>query len=364
MMVGTNGMQDRLNKPYFLLHKDKLQSNLDKFKSLSQYTGVRFLYTLKGFDHPDGLSQIANSLSGFSIGNLNELAKIDNYRDRYIHIYSPAYYPNEVLPLANASSTMSFNSITQWERYHKTCSPQTSIGLRINPRLSLNQPPYCDSNNSRFGVPYSKFLLLYQRDKELFKYLDGLHFHIFCHQDISALLSLLEHIDNRYKDILPSLKWLNLGGGQEFTNSKYEPQEFVEAIGKFKAKHPHIEIYFEPCSSVVSDIGEFHTTILDIIEDSPSIVILNTSIETHLLDIAITKNPPKIKNASKSKTPYRYKITGISCIAGDIIGEYYFKSSLKIGDNIIFKDMIGYTLVKQTTFNGIDNAPLVSIEVH
>ncbi len=356
-----NRLNFTLNAPYFLLQKDKLQANLDRFKSLSRYTDVRFLYTLKGFDHKEGLPQIADTLSGFSIGNLNELAKIDNYRDRYIHIYSPAYYADEVVPLANASSTMSFNSITQWERYHKICSPQTSIGLRINPKISLNQPPYCDSNNSRFGVPYAKFLLLYQRDRELFRYLDGLHFHIFCHQDMSALLSLLDHIENRYRDILPSLKWLNLGGGQEFTSSKYEPQEFIEMISRFKAKHPHLEIYFEPCSSVISNVGEFHTTILDIIEDSPSIVILNTSIETHLLDIAITQKRPKIKNASNYKTPYRYKLTGMSCIAGDTIGIYYFDAPLKIGDSIIFEDMIGYTLVKQTDFNGINRAKLVVI---
>ncbi|MFK5975263.1 MAG: hypothetical protein QM493_02035 [Sulfurovum sp.] len=354
-------MPNRLNSPYFILQKEKLQRNLDKFKSLSIYTAVRFLYTLKGFDHKEGLPQIANSLSGFSIGNLNELAKIAEYKDKYIHTYSPAYYASEVLPLAKASTTMSFNSLTQWERYHKICSSQTSIGLRINPKIPLNQPSYCDSSNNKFGVAYSKFILLYQRDRELFKDLEGLHFHIFCHQDISALLSLLEHIDNRYRDILPSLKWLNLGGGQDFTSEKYDSQEFVKAIHKLKGKYPHITIYFEPCSSVVSDIGEFYATVLDIIEDSPSIAILNTSIETHLLDIAITKKRLKIKNASHYKTPYKYQLSGMSCIAGDTIGTYYFDAPLIIGETIIFEDMIGYTVVKQTTFNGIDNAKLISV---
>lgn len=354
-------MPNRLNAPYFILQKERLQNNLDKFEQLSRYTAVIFLYTLKGFDEPEGLSQISNSLSGFSIGNLAELNKISEYESRYIHTYSPAYYPNEVLPLAKASSTMSFNSITQWERYHKICSSQTSLGLRINPKLPLNQPSYCDGSSSKFGVAYSKFILLYQRDRELFKHLEGLHFHIFCHQDISALISLLEHIDNRYKDILPSLKWLNLGGGQEFTSAKYDSQVFIETIHKLKSKHPHLNIYFEPCSSVVSDVGEFYTTILDIIEDSPSIAILNTSIETHLLDIAITKKRVKIKNASHYKTPYRYQLSGMSCIAGDTIGTYYFDSPLSIGDTIIFEDMIGYTLVKQTTFNGIEKAKLISL---
>ena len=348
-------MPNNREKPTFVLLKDKLQKNLDICQELTQYTNTQILYTLKGFDKVEGVSQIANSVSGFSIGNINELSQIECYIDKQIHTYAPAYHPKEVIPLSKASDTMSFNSITQWTQYHQISSPNTSIGLRINPKISLSQPSHCDSSHSqsRFGVSYSKFLLIYNSNRELFRDLDGLHFHIFCHQKLSSLKILLKHIATSYRDILPKLKWLNLGGGQEFTSTNYDKNGLYKLLNTFRLEYPHITIYFEPCSAIVANTGYFQTTILDIIEESPSIVILDTSIEAHLLDIAITNQQPKIKKSSNAPTPYAYRLTGVSCVETDNIGTYYFHSPLQIGDTIIFEDMIGYTMVKQTRFNGI-----------
>ena len=358
MKVGRNGMQNNILSPCFVIKKKKLEANLSIFTKLQEKTNIVWLYTLKCFHEQEGLTHIANALSGFSIGNLNELSIAKKSSSKYLHSYSPAYNESEVLSLAKASSTMSFNSLTQWNRYKKECATHTSLGLRINPKLSLKQPAYCDasSQNSRFGIDSSKFIDTYQSKKELFKDLEGLHFHAFCHQEVPALKLLLVHISETYKNILPKLKWLNLGGGQNFTDSSYKLEEFIEAINTFQKMHPHLTLYFEPGSTVVNHTGYFKCTILDIIEGSPSIAILNTSIETHLLDVAITKQQLMVREASENKTPYNYELTGVSCIAGDILGNYSFNTPLKIGDTIIFENMMGYTLVKQTNFNGIEKA--------
>ena len=344
MRAGRSGM----NKPTFVLEKQKLEANLLHFEYLAKETGIVWLYTLKAFDKPEGLEMITESFDGFSIGNSNEYSKVKHHYKK-LHSYAPAFYEEEVETLAKESTTMSFNSLSQWQRYARQCSNHCSLGLRINPRLTLKQPTYCDSNISRLGVDYKDFLEQYHTLKNL----EGLHFHALCHQSLSSLEKLFNHIEIHYQKILPKLKWLNLGGGQNFTDKTYNTIGFISLIQRFKTKYPHLTLYFEPGSAVIHDCGYFECTVMDIIESDTSIVILNTSIEAHLLDIAITKQKPKVRDTSLIETAYKYELTGMSCIAGDIIGKYYFKKKLNVGDTIIFEDMLGYTIVKQTSFNGL-----------
>ena len=352
MRAGRSGM----NKPTFVLEKQKLKANLTHFEYLAKETGIVWFYTLKAFDEQKYLEMLAESFDGFSIGNNNEYTKIKHlYKN--LHSYAPAFYEDEVETLAKESTTMSFNSLSQWQRYAKQCRNYCSLGLRINPRLTLKQPNYCDSNISRLGVHYKDFLEQYHT----FKNLEGLHFHALCHQSLPALEKLFNHIETYYKEILPKLKWLNLGGGQNFTDKTYNTLGFISLIQRFKTKYPHLTLYFEPGSAVVYNCGYFECTVMDIIESDTPIIILNTSIEAHLLDIAITKQKPKVRDISLVETKYKYELTGMSCIAGDVIGKYYFKKKFNVGDTIIFEDMLGYTLVKQTEFNGIEKANLIFI---
>jgi len=349
MKVGRSGMPN--NSPIFVMEKEKLHTNLEYLNRIAQKTGIIWLYTVKAFHEKEGLSCIANILDGFSIGNLNEFETIKKQPYKHLHIYSPAYYAEEVETLSKYCTTLSFNSLTQWERHANKCA-KSSLGLRINPLLSLNQPHYCDTNKSGLGVNYRVFLEEYHTLNKL----EGLHFHALCHQNVAAFEKLLEHIRTNYHDILPKLKWLNLGGGQNFTHKGYDTDAFIAYIKAFKSDYPHLTIYLEPGSSVVYKTGYFECTILDIIDD---IVILDTSIETHLLDIAITNQSPKVRSTSQNKTPHTYTLTGMSCIAGDEIGTYNFNEALAVGNKVIFEDMMGYTLVKQTGFNGIKKAKFI-----
>ena len=358
MKVGRSGMLNSTPSPCFVMEKKNLDANLEVFTTLKEKTDITWLYTLKCFHEPDGLHYIANTLSGFSIGNLNEFSKAKTSSYEHIHSYAPAFYESEVMALADASNTMSFNSLTQWIKYNDSCAPYSSLGMRLNPKLTLEQPAHCDASsaNSRFGMDYQIFIEVYEENESTFEHLEGLHFHTFCHQELSALKSLLEHISNSYTAILPKLKWLNFGGGLNFTNPTFDLDGFVETINTFQDTYPHLQLYFEPGSTIVHETGYFTTTVLDIIEDSPAKVILDTSIESHLLDIAITKQTLNVRGTSDTQTPYMYELTGVSCIAGDILGTYYFDAPLQVEDNVIFENMMGYTLVKQTKFNGIKKA--------
>lgn len=344
MRVGRSGM----NRPTFVLEKHKLEANLAHFAYLAKETGVVWLYTIKAFHEEEGLEMISHTFNGFSIGNSKEYSKVKKYH-KHLHSYAPAFYEDEIVTLVKKSDTMSFNSLSQWHRYAPVCSKYSSLGLRINPHLKLTQPSYCDTNISRLGVHYQDFLEQYHDLGNL----EGLHFHALCHQEFPALKKLFEHIERNYQALLPKLKWLNLGGGQNFSNEEYDREGFITLIQNFKRNYPHLTLYFEPGSALVHNAGYFECTILDIIEAYTPIVILNTSIETHLLDVAITKQKPKVRDSSPIKTVHRYELAGMSCIAGDTIGRYDFNRKLNIGDKIIFEDMLGYTLVKQTSFNGL-----------
>ncbi len=339
-----------MNRPVFVLEKAKLQDNLALFESLAEQTGIKWLFTLKAFAEPEGLELIASSFSGFSIGNFNEYGKIAPY-NKALHSYAPAFYEDEIETLAQKSTTLSFNSFSQWNKYAKTCAPHCSLGLRINPKLSLNQPSYCDGNSARFGVDYELFLQKYRKLDGL----EGLHFHSFCNQDTHALEELLRHISNNYKELLPKLKWLNLGGGQNFTHSNYDVRHFVKLIQNFQSAYPDLTLYFEPASALLHNCGYLECKIMDIIETKPPIAILNTSTETHLLDIAIHKQKPPVRGSLKNGN-YCYELSGISCIAGDSMGIYCFDKPLKNGDKIIFENTLAYAIVKQTVFNGIEKA--------
>ncbi|MEA3491714.1 MAG: hypothetical protein U9R27_07415 [Campylobacterota bacterium] len=350
-------MIDKSHTPLFVMERDRLETNLTKLAYLQEQTGVKILHTLKSFHEREGLEIIGEYLSGFSTGNQSELERVSQIDTQHIHSYAPAFHSSEIKLIAQKSTTMSFNSLYLWEHYAATASAYCSMGLRINPKLTIKQPKYCNPNYTmRLGVPYQAFLQTREQNPALFKDLKGLHFHVFCGQGLSGLKYLLNHISQNYQDILPNLRWLNLGGGQQYTDEQYDHEGFIRLINRFKSDYPNLTLIFEPGESVIKNTGYFITTILDIIPAERPIVILDTSIEAHLLDIAITGQRPRVRGAVDHKTPYHYQLSGVSCIAGDIIGDWYFQRALQVGESIIFEDMMGYTLVKQTEFNGIAKA--------
>jgi len=352
------GMNNTLKTPYFVMHQARLSENLQKLQSLEKKSGVKILHTLKSFNESSVLPSITKALSGLSISSPKELKMATAAKAQHIHLYAPAFSESTLNSMIDSIHTISFNSLSQWQRF-KDVNTSISKGLRLNPELSFDIPKHCNPNlsNSRLGIKLKEFVKLYNEDNKIFTDLEGLHFHALFQSSSYDLEILLNHIQNSCQSILPQLKWLNLGGGHNFTSNDYNVEHFVKVIKNFQSAYLNIQLLFEPGESVVKGCGEFVTTVLDIIEkEGQSIVILDTSIETHLLDVAIVNLQLQVQGTQKEPSSYPYTLTGNSCLQGDIIGEYFFTHKLEIGEKVVFEDMMAYSIVKMTEFNGMSKA--------
>ncbi|CAA6820730.1 MAG: Carboxynorspermidine decarboxylase, putative (EC [uncultured Sulfurovum sp.] len=335
-----------------------LDRNLARLTKLETHANVKILHTLKSFNEQSILPLISNNLSGMSISSKKEFQMAKEASAKHIHLYAPAFKEKELTGYIDDVQSISFNSLGQWERF-KHLGKQTSKGLRINPRLHISIPSHCNPNleESRLGIGTEEFLKAFENKSQNFEFLEGLHFHALFQSSVEDLVLLLNYILEHFKEVLPQLKWLNLGGGHSFTNIYYDIDTFVKNLLKFQKLFPNITFYFEPGESVTKGCGQFICSILDIVQIAKKkIVILDTSIETHLLDIAIVNMKLKVKETQSAPTPYCYELTGNSCLQGDIIGQYFFTKELHIGDQVVFEDMMAYSMVKMTEFNGMEKA--------
>lgn len=356
-------MSRTYSTPCFVIKKEKLEQNLTLLGQLEKEAGVKIFHSLKSFNESSVIPFIAEKLSGMSVSSISEIKMAKQAKSEHLHLYAPAFKKEELPQLLNEVDTVSFNSLTQWSAFSKTDS-NSSMGLRINPKLHLPMPDYCNPNlsYSRLGVDYVTFMKAYETNTEHFSNLEGLHFHALFQSSVEGLRSLVEHIMKHYQAILPQLKWINFGGGHNFTDEGYDVATFITLMNLFHEHCPDIKLYFEPGESVTKGCGNFMTTVLDIVTvEGQNIVILDTSIETHLLDVAIVNQRLKVQGTQSFSTPYFYVLAGNSCLQGDIIGEYFFQEELNIGDEVIFEDMIGYTMVKMTEFNGMERARIITI---
>jgi len=347
-----------MKTPYFIMNREKLEKNLKKIKRIEEESNVKIFHTIKSFNQENVLKIIASTLSGMSVGSANELNMAKEAQSQATHLYAPAYSKESLEELIDKVDTLSFNSLTQWRTFHNLHN-KPSMGLRINPRLHLPIPDYCNPNldYSRLGVEYLEFIETFKNKTIDFYNLEGLHFHsLFQSSEVGTQL-LLDHIETYYQAVLPQLRWINLGGGHHFSSDNFNVNNFIQRVKSFQNAYPNIQLYFEPGESIVKNTGSFIVTILDIIQIAGvNIVIVDTSTETHLLDVAIVNQRLTINGTQRESTPYFYEISGNSCLQGDLIGEYFFQKPLKIGETITFEDMMGYSMVKMTEFNGMSKA--------
>jgi carboxynorspermidine decarboxylase len=351
-------MSKTYETPYFIMHQEKLEKNLTKLKNIASLSGIHILHTLKSFNENSVTPLISQQLSGMSISSKKELQMAKEASAKHIHLYAPAFKEKELLDCIDEVQSISFNSLGQWNRFKKLAK-ETSKGLRINPRLQLSIPNHCNPNleHSRLGMDTQTFLNAYKTMPKNFEQLEGLHFHALFQSSVDDLILLLDSILKHYQQVLPKLKWLNLGGGHTFTDLNYDVNTFVKHLLNFQKLYPNITFYFEPGESVTKGCGEFVCSVLDIVTiNKQKIAILDTSIETHLLDVAIVGMKLKVRETQNEPTAYLYELSGNSCLQGDTMGKYFFKKKLSIGDHIIFEDMMPYSMVKMSEFNGMEKA--------
>jgi len=350
----------QLPLPCYLLEEKKLRQNLELIRSVEQAADCSILLALKGFAMWSVFPVIREYLSGCAASSYNEARLIDDYFQGHIHLYAPAYTKEEFPLLLELADRISFNSLGQWDTFSaQALAKGISCGLRVNPGIhEVETELYNPSGKqSRLGIAVEEL------GERLPDGIEGLHVHALCESPADATARLIAAVEGRYGRYLADLKWLNLGGGHLMTRDGYDIQALVSAIRAFRDRYPHIEVILEPGSAIAWRTGPLVSSVLDIVHrGSMDIAILDISATAHMPDVLEMPYRPEVRDADEpDKKPYTFRLGGMTCLAGDVIGDYSFDEKLKVGDLVVFEDMIHYTMVKTTMFNGVQH-PAIAIE--
>ncbi len=352
----------KLPTPCFVVDEYSVEQNLKQLQYVSLQSGAKILAALKAFSMWHLGSLTNKYLSGICASGFHEAQLGYEEYGGEIHVFSAAFSDkelNSVIPIANH---IVLNSLNQWHKFKVKLKshPQIEVGLRINPEHSEGTVPLYDpcSKNSRLGITYDEFVESGFFSKDLTG-ISGLHFHTLCEQGFEPLDRTLSVFEEKFSEFLYKIKWVNFGGGHHITQDNYDVDSLVNRIKKFSGKYG-VQVYLEPGEAIAVNSGVLVSEILDIRGKKDNQVILDTSATCHMPDVLEMPYRPEVLNGSKpNQKPYNYQFGGMTCLAGDNLGEYSFSEKLKIGDRIVFMDMSHYTMVKTTTFNGINLPSIV-----
>jgi len=337
--------------PCYVLEESRLLRNLEILSKVQKKGNAKVICALKGFSFWKTFPFVSKYLSGATASSLNEVLLAHQKMKKEVHVCAPAYMASEIKTILNHASHITFNSFSQWNLYKKeTLKKKVSAGIRINPEYSsVDVDLYNPTGRySRLGVTRQEF------KPELLDGIEGLHFHALCEQNADALEDVLEKVYYSFGDWIPKMKWVNFGGGHHITRADYDVERLINILNKFHKKYPGVEVILEPGEAVGWQTGELVSTVLDIVRNEIDIAILDVSIAAHMPDCLEMPYRPMVLNSDMIWIkPYTYRLAGNSCLAGDVAGDYSFDKPLKIGSKIIFLDMMHYTMVKTTFFNGV-----------
>lgn len=341
---------DKLPSPAYVCEEELLENNLKLLKRVQDETGVKILLALKGFAMHSTFDLCKKYLKGCCASGLHEALLAKEEFGKEVHTYSPAFKDEEIDEIISISNHLVFNSFNQLKRYKDKAFKKVSLGVRLNPEYSSVEVDLYNpcAPNSRLGITKANF------DESQLQYLEGFHFHALCEQNVDALEGALANFEKNFSVYFSQLKWVNFGGGHHITRADYDVEGLINLLKDFKARYPHLEVYMEPGEAVGWQTGYLVATVLDIVNNGMDLAILDTSAEAHMPDTLAMPYRAMIRNSAVAfEKKYTYRLGGNTCLAGDIIGDYSFDEPLKVGDRIILEDMIHYTMVKTTTFNGI-----------
>jgi len=348
-----------MTSPIYILEEQLLRKNLALIQHIQKETQTTFILALKGFAMWSVFPIIKEYITGVTASSLNEALLGNEFFQGHIHTYSPAYLPNEFAEIVALSSHITFNSLTQYAQYQYVIknNPSKNFGLRINPQqqeatIELYDP---STKGSRLGITSADLTTLPE-------VITGLHIHNLCENNFDALLRTWQKVEEDFGPLLYQIEWMNLGGGHLITQKNYNIDALITLLNHIRDKY-NVKIIMEPGSAYAWETGYLQSTILDIIENNNiKTAILDVSFTCHMPDCLEMPYLPKVRNSIALNYDFpTYRLGGISCLSGDFVGDYSFKNSLKIGDTIIFEDMIHYTMVKNNMFNGV-NLPSIAIK--
>jgi carboxynorspermidine decarboxylase len=356
----------KIPSPTYVLERRLLRQNLELMQRVQQESGANIILALKGFSLYHVFPFVKQYLGGATASSLYEARLIFEEMGVKAHTYSAAYVPEHFEELMNYSGHFVFNSLNQWRLYQDkvaTSEHKISCGIRVNPE-------YSDVETDLYNpaLPGSRLGELIENFEELGGILpqgiEGLHCHTLCESSADSFEKLLAAFEKRFGHFLPQLKWVNFGGGHLMTRKDYDVEKLIRLIKTFKEKY-NIEVILEPGSAVAWQTGFLVATVLDVVNSRGiKTLVLDVSFTAHMPDTLEMPYRPKIRGASETLIDGKptYRLGGNSCLAGDFQYEYSFEKEVKIGDRIVFEDMIHYTIVKTTMFNGVYHPRIAILE--
>ena len=341
----------QVKSPCYVLDEKRLRRNMEILSDIQNRTGVKIICALKGYSFWRSFPIIAEYLPGATASSLNEARLAKEEMGKEVHVFAPAYEDGEIDSILALADHITFNSFSQWSRFRdKALKAKVSCGIRVNPQFSTVETDLYNpcGKFSRLGVTEAEF------KPELLDGIDGLHFHALCEQDADALEGVLAAFEKHFGRFLPQMKWVNFGGGHHITRKDYHRDQLVALLNSFKERHPHLEVIMDPGEAIGWQTGELVANVVDLVHNEMDIAILNVSVSAHMPDCLEMPYRPNVTGADlPGVKKFTYKLTGNTCLAGDQLGDFSFDKPLQVGDTIIFEDMIHYTMVKTTFFNGV-----------
>lgn len=343
----------KVPSPCYVIDEERFRKNLSLIKHVADESGAEIILAFKGFAMWGVFPILKEYISGAAASSVNEARLCFEEIGSPAHTYSPVYKKNEFESIVKYSSHITFNSLQQYEKYYgfiKQNPGKISAGLRINPEFSeVSHGIYnpC-SPGSRLGVTADAL------KAGLPEGIEGLHFHVLFESDSFALEKVLNVVEEKFSNFFSTLKWINMGGGHLMTRNGYDTGHLIKILNDFR-KRTGLHLILEPGSAFAWETGELVATVEDVVENQGIITaILDVSFTAHMPDCLEMPYKPKIiGEADPVRGNPSYRIGGNSCLSGDFMGDWSFEKKLHPGDKIVFLDMIHYTMVKTTTFNGV-----------
>lgn len=370
----TNEDIKRFPSPCYVLEESLLRRNLSLIKHVADEAGVEIILAFKAYALWKTFPIFREYIQHTTASSVSEARLAYEEFGSKAHTYSPAYEDRTFAKILECSSHVTFNSLSQWERFGLSREAQlldndrVSFGLRVNPEYSEIETALYNpcAPGSRFGV------LAEDMPEQLPEGIEGFHCHCHCEDDSYTLERTLSHLEAKFSKWFPQLKWLNLGGGHLMTRANYDVEHLIGVLKGLRSRYPWLKIILEPGSAFGWQTGPLISQVVDVVENHGiRTAILNVSFACHMPDCLEMPYHPAVRGAeliedssdssvsgdsrNSRQSSFLYRLGGNSCLSGDFMGSWKFDHELQVGDYVVFEDMLHYTTVKTHTFNGVSH---------
>ena len=351
----------KLPTPCYVVDEAKLIKNLELLKYVQEESGCHILLAQKCFSMFRLYPLMGKYLAGTTASGIFEAKLGYEEMGKENHVFAPAFKKEDMAELVKICDHIIFNSFRQFELHKDVCKAAgVSVGIRVNPECSTQEGEHAIYDpcayGSRLGVTLANF------PEELPAEIEGLHFHTLCEQNADDLITTFKAFETKFGKYFDKLKWINLGGGHHITREDYQVQDLIDLVKYIRSTYK-VEVYLEPGEAVALNAGYLVTEVLDIVHNGLDILILDASAACHMPDVLEMPYRPPLRNGYlPEEKPYTYRLSSMTCLAGDVVGEYSFEKPVEIGDKLIFEDMAIYSMVKNNTFNGMPLPDIVLLK--